>query len=191
MEENKIPDQPPAPASGQVAVQAVQSTDQPSPKRKEGVPAHMTATEREQLGKEVTNLRLDGLSFNRIAEKLARAKSTCIMAHRAYICEYKKTHAGESDVLVGLYNARMERIINQALGAYANTIPEGKQTGDVQILFKLASLLGDHFDKLQSTGSIDKVKEQVEHSGVVELQNFVKEFWKKKVPAKADAKKAP
>jgi hypothetical protein len=191
MEETKSPEQLTAQESGQLEAPAVQPTNQASPKRKEGVPAHMTSIEREQLGKEATNLRLDGLSFNRIAEKLGRSKATIIAAHRAYICEYKKTHAGESDVLVGLYNARMERIINQALGAYANTIPEGKQTGDVQILFKLASLLGDHFDKLQSTGSIDKVKEQVEHSGVVELQNFVKEFWKKKVPAKADAKKAP
>jgi hypothetical protein len=166
----------------------VTEADHPKPKQVQHRP---TQEEREDFQKEVARLRLDGLSFNKIAEKVGKSKPIVHKAYKDYMQEYRKTHAKDSDVLIGEYHARMERIVNHYLGAYSASIPEGKNTGDVRILRDLAGILGQEFNSLQSTGAIDKVKEQVEHSGVVELQNFVKEFWKKKVPAKAEAKKTP
>lgn len=153
---------------------------QASPDKKIGGRSRiMTKEERRKFDAEVARMRLNGSTFEAIAQATGRAKDTCHRAYKRVMVEYKKKHQDDQAVLLSEYHYRMERIWNAHLAKYATTIDQKTGVGDVNILREAGTLYNQIFDRLQSAGLIFKRSDRINLEGQQEIKFVIEDKFTK------------
>lgn len=160
---------------------------------KRGKGIHYSKAQRQWLITQCVQLDRKGEPAREIAKRLHLNIKTVYNYLNGAAKEEYALRLKNNEMLLNRWFGRVEARIKE-LTEQANAARNRKDwTTYTALSRQLNDLITINFDKLQSAGLIDKVKEQVEHSGLVEVQEFVKEFWtKKKVasePITAEQKK--
>lgn len=125
-----------------------------------------TAEERAQQGALILQDRLNGLSFQQIADKMGKKKSKVHETYKRYMADYAADHIKSQQAVIGEYNSQSERIITLMLAAFQHSqkkarIKDAEAVGDISILAELRTTVNARFDRLQSAGCAPKAAEKV------------------------------
>jgi hypothetical protein len=150
--------------------------DLTNPHVRNAISRHRSKEEIEQLKEKIQICILNGIGPIATAKQLGIPITTLYRYHASIAEDTVKHRLRKADQLLHNFYTRFEQDISDIEDAYRKA-ESPREKAQIKAIKTKAEC--DFFDRLQSAGFIRKVKDHVEVSGSIELQQWVQKYWRK------------